>query len=95
MTDRWSAGVLHYAEMGYWQPDYVPKPSDLLAAFRVTPQNGVPPEETGAAVAGESSTGTRVIVVFPAALSPAMASMTGRAGTLASARCMRTSLCGM
>ena len=42
MTDRWSAGVLHYAEMGYWQPDYVPKPSDLLAAFRVTPQNGVP-----------------------------------------------------
>src|SRR5437660_4930640 len=41
MTDRWSAGVLHYAEMGYWQPDYVPKPSDLLAAFRVTPQAGV------------------------------------------------------
>src|SRR5689334_932446 len=62
MTDRWSAGVLHYAEMGYWQPDYMPKPSDLLAAFRVTPQNGVPPEEAGAAVAGESSTATWTVV---------------------------------
>ena len=49
MTERWSAGVLHYAEMGYWQPDYVPKPTDVLAAFRVTPQPGVPPEEAGAA----------------------------------------------
>jgi len=62
MTDRWSAGVLHYAEMGYWQPDYVPKPSDLLAAFRVTPQAGVPHEEAGAAVAGESSTATWTVV---------------------------------
>src|SRR6516162_11738494 len=62
MTERWSAGVLHYAEMGYWQPDYVPKPSDVLAAFRVTPQNGVPPEEAGAAVAGESSTATWTVV---------------------------------
>jgi ribulose-bisphosphate carboxylase large chain len=62
MTDRWSAGVLHYAEMGYWQPDYVPKPSDVLTAFRVTPQTGVPPEEAGAAVAGESSTATWTVV---------------------------------
>jgi ribulose-bisphosphate carboxylase large chain len=62
MTERWSAGVLHYAEMGYWQPDYVPKPTDLLAAFRVTPQPGVPPEEAGAAVAGESSTATWTVV---------------------------------
>src|SRR6266487_2314654 len=62
MTNRWSAGVLHYAEMGYWQPDYVPKPSDVLAAFRVTPQAGVPPEEAGAAVAGESSTATWTVV---------------------------------
>uniref|UniRef100_A0A453RLI9 Ribulose bisphosphate carboxylase large chain n=1 Tax=Aegilops tauschii subsp. strangulata TaxID=200361 RepID=A0A453RLI9_AEGTS len=30
----------------------------LLAAFRVSPQPGVPPEEAGAAVAAESSTGT-------------------------------------
>ncbi len=62
MTERWSAGVLHYAEMGYWQPDYVPKPTDMLAAFRVTPQPGVPPEEAGAAVAGESSTATWTVV---------------------------------
>src|SRR5208337_2409738 len=62
MAERWSAGVLHYAEMGYWQPDYVPKPSDVLAAFRVTPQPGVPPEEAGAAVAGESSTATWTVV---------------------------------
>jgi ribulose-bisphosphate carboxylase large chain len=62
MTERWSAGVLHYAEMGYWQPDYEPGPADLLAAFRVTPQPGVPPEEAGAAVAGESSTATWTVV---------------------------------
>jgi ribulose-bisphosphate carboxylase large chain len=59
---RWSAGVLQYAEMGYWQPDYEPKPTDILAAFRVTPQPGVPPEEAGAAVAGESSTATWTVV---------------------------------
>src|SRR5712675_928494 len=62
MTERWSAGVLHYAEMGYWQPDYEPKPTDVLAAFRITPQDGVPPEEAGAAVAGESSTATWTVV---------------------------------
>ncbi|HUM00496.1 MAG TPA: hypothetical protein VLU24_14020, partial [Mycobacterium sp.] len=38
MTDRWSAGVIPYAEMGYWQPDYVPKDTDVLCAFRITPQ---------------------------------------------------------
>ncbi|QHO29879.1 Ribulose bisphosphate carboxylase large chain [Arachis hypogaea] len=32
--------------------------TDILEAFRVTPQPGVPPEEAGAAVAAESSTGT-------------------------------------
>jgi ribulose-bisphosphate carboxylase large chain len=62
MAERWNAGVLQYAEMGYWQPDYEPKPTDLLAAFRVTPQPGVPPEEAGAAVAGESSTATWTVV---------------------------------
>ena len=62
MTDRWSAGVIPYAQMGYWNPDYEPKPTDLLAAFRVTPQPGVPPEEAGAAVAGESSTATWTVV---------------------------------
>jgi ribulose 1,5-bisphosphate carboxylase large subunit-like protein len=38
--------------------EYETKDTDILAAFRVTPQPGVPPEEAGAAVAAESSTGT-------------------------------------
>ncbi|MFC4947272.1 form I ribulose bisphosphate carboxylase large subunit [Pseudonocardia sp. GCM10023141] len=62
MSDRWNAGVIPYAEMGYWQPDYVPKDTDVLCAFRITPQDGVPPEEAGAAVAGESSTATWTVV---------------------------------
>ncbi|MER7543348.1 form I ribulose bisphosphate carboxylase large subunit [Actinomadura sp.] len=61
-SGRWSAGVIPYAEMGYWRPDYEPKDSDVLAAFRITPQPGVPPEEAGAAVAGESSTATWTVV---------------------------------
>src|SRR3954451_15220783 len=62
MSERWNAGVIPYAEMGYWQPDYVPKDTDVLCAFRITPQPGVPPEEAGAAVAGESSTATWTVV---------------------------------
>jgi ribulose-bisphosphate carboxylase large chain len=62
MTDRWNAGVIPYAEMGYWEPDYVPKDTDVLCAFRITPQEGVPPEEAAAAVAGESSTATWTVV---------------------------------
>ncbi len=62
MADRWSAGVIPYAEMGYWEPDYVPKDTDVLCVFRITPQEGVPPEEAGAAVAGESSTATWTVV---------------------------------
>src|SRR5579862_6632963 len=62
MGDRWAAGVIPYAEMGYWEPDYEPKPSDVLCAFRISPQPGVPPEEAGAAVAGESSTATWTVV---------------------------------
>jgi len=53
---RYKAGVLKYAQMGYWQPDYVPKPTDIVALFRITPQEGVDPKEAAAAVAGESST---------------------------------------
>jgi ribulose-bisphosphate carboxylase large chain len=60
--DRWNAGVIHYAEMGYYQPDYQPQDTDILAAFRVTPQPGVPPQEAAAAVAGESSTATWTVV---------------------------------
>jgi ribulose-bisphosphate carboxylase large chain len=61
-SDRWSAGVIPYAEMGYYMPDYEPPPSDVLCAFRITPQPGVPPEEAAAAVAGESSTATWTVV---------------------------------
>ncbi len=61
-ADRWSAGVIPYAEMGYWEPDYQPKDTDILCAFRITPQPGVPANEAGAAVAGESSTATWTVV---------------------------------
>ncbi len=61
-TDRWSAGVISYKEMGYWRPDYEPSDTDVIAAFRITPQEGVDPEEAGAAVAGESSTATWTVV---------------------------------
>jgi len=60
--DRWNAGVIPYAEMGFWKPEYEPKDTDVLCAFRVTPQPGVAPEEAGAAVAGESSTATWTVV---------------------------------
>jgi ribulose-bisphosphate carboxylase large chain len=60
--DRWAAGVTPYAEMGYYDASYEPKDTDLLAAFRVTPQAGVDPIEAAAAVAGESSTATWTVV---------------------------------
>ncbi len=56
------AGVIPYADAGYWAPDYEPKDTDILAAFRVTPQKGVDPIEASAAVAGESSTATWTVV---------------------------------
>ena len=59
---RYSAGVLKYAQMGYWDADYVPKDTDVLALFRITPQEGVDPVEAAAAVAGESSTATWTVV---------------------------------
>jgi ribulose-bisphosphate carboxylase large chain len=48
--------------MGYWRPDYEPKETDILCAFRITPQEGVDPIEASAAVAGESSTATWTVV---------------------------------
>ncbi len=60
--ERWQAGVIPYKTMGYWEPDYVPRETDLLALFRITPQEGVDPEEAAAAVAGESSTATWTVV---------------------------------
>ncbi len=59
---RYSAGVLKYAQMGYWDSDYQPKDTDVLALFRLTPQDGVDPIEAAAAVAGESSTATWTVV---------------------------------
>src|ERR1051325_2343130 len=59
---RYDAGVLQYKQMGYWQPDYQPKETDVIALFRITPQEGVEPEEAAAAVAGESSTATWTVV---------------------------------
>ncbi len=56
--ERYKSGVLEYRRMGYWNADYVPKDSDLIAVFRITPQDGVDPIEAAAAVAGESSTAT-------------------------------------
>ncbi|RAJ68782.1 ribulose-bisphosphate carboxylase large chain [Streptomyces sp. Amel2xB2] len=60
--ERWDPGVQSYAGMGYWNPDYVPKDTDVLAVFRVAPQDGVEPVEAAAAVAGESSTATWTVV---------------------------------
>src|SRR2546421_402912 len=60
--DRYKSGVMEYKKMGYWEPDYVPKDTDIIALFRVTPQEGVDPIEASAAVAGESSTATWTVV---------------------------------
>jgi len=59
---RWAAGVTPYKEMGYFRPDYEPKDSDILCAFRLVPQEGVEADEASAAVAGESSTATWTVV---------------------------------
>src|SRR5437899_1329239 len=37
---RWLAGVIPYKTMGYWRPDYEPEETDVIAAFRLTPQGG-------------------------------------------------------
>nr|YP_009293861.1 ribulose-1,5-bisphosphate carboxylase/oxygenase large subunit [Ahnfeltia plicata]AOM65549.1 ribulose-1,5-bisphosphate carboxylase/oxygenase large subunit [Ahnfeltia plicata]UAT97129.1 ribulose-1,5-bisphosphate carboxylase/oxygenase large subunit [Ahnfeltia plicata]UAT97334.1 ribulose-1,5-bisphosphate carboxylase/oxygenase large subunit [Ahnfeltia plicata] len=61
-NERYESGVIPYAKMGYWDPDYVIKETDILALFRVTPQPGVDPVEASAAIAGESSTATWTVV---------------------------------
>ena len=57
VRDAYQPGVREYRD-AYYDPGYTPSHTDILAAFRVTPQPGVPPEEAAAAVAAESSTGT-------------------------------------
>ncbi|MGA2779745.1 MAG: form I ribulose bisphosphate carboxylase large subunit [Steroidobacteraceae bacterium] len=61
-ADRYKSGVMPYAKMGYWDADYVPKDTDVIAVFRITPQDGVDAIEAAAAVAGESSTATWTVV---------------------------------
>ena len=60
--ERYKSGVIPYKNMGYWEPDYRPKDTDLIAVFRITPQPGVDHEEAAAAIAGESSTATWTVV---------------------------------
>jgi ribulose-bisphosphate carboxylase large chain len=62
MADRYKSGVMPYAKMGYWDADYAPAETDVIALFRITPQDGVDPVEAAAAVAGESSTATWTVV---------------------------------
>lgn len=59
---RYKSGVMEYKKMGYWEPDYEPKDTDVIAVFRITPQDGVDAIEAAAAVAGESSTATWTVV---------------------------------
>ena len=61
-NERYESGVIPYAKMGYWDPEYVVKDTNVLALFRITPQPGVDPVEAAAAVAGESSTATWTVV---------------------------------
>jgi hypothetical protein len=35
---RYSAGVLKYRQMGYWDADDVPKDTETVCLFRITPQ---------------------------------------------------------
>ena len=37
MKERYRSGVLKYVQMGYWEPDYEPKDTDILAVFRISP----------------------------------------------------------
>ena len=53
-ADEFLAIVEDY-RLTYYMDDYKVMET---AAFRVVPQPGVPPEEAGAAIAAESSTGT-------------------------------------
>ncbi len=61
-TGKYKSGVMEYKKMGYWDGDYEPKDTDIIALFRITPQDGVDPIEAAAAVAGESSTATWTVV---------------------------------
>ena len=36
--ERYKSGVIPYKKMGYWEPSYVPKDTDVIALFRVSPK---------------------------------------------------------
>ncbi len=38
--DRYNAGVISYKKMGYWQPDYEPISTDVIAMFSSYPTAG-------------------------------------------------------
>src|ERR1700723_4519471 len=59
---RYTAGVLKYRHMGYWDAHYPPKDTDTICLFRITPQEGVDPIEAAAAISGESSTAAWTVV---------------------------------
>src|SRR5436305_15344637 len=59
---RWASGVIPYAQMGYWKPDYEPKDTDILCAFRIVPQEGVDPVADPDGIDGASSTATWTVV---------------------------------
>ena len=52
VRDTYQPGVHDYRD-AYYDPGYTPSDTEILAAFRVTPQPGVPPEEAAAAVAAD------------------------------------------
>ena len=54
--------MIPYAKMGYWDPNYEIRDTDVLALFRMAPQEGVDAVEAAAAIAGESSTATWAVV---------------------------------
>ena len=40
-SKTYDAGVKDYRET-FWEPDYTPKATDLLACFQIAPQAGIP-----------------------------------------------------
>ncbi|MEZ5729965.1 MAG: form I ribulose bisphosphate carboxylase large subunit [Burkholderiaceae bacterium] len=59
---RYSAGVLKYAQMGYWQPDYQPRKPTCWRCSGSRHRKAWTRTEAAAAVAGESSTATWTVV---------------------------------
>ena len=37
---RYSAGVLEYKKMGYWEPDYEPKDTDIISLLELRHRMG-------------------------------------------------------